>query len=140
MTKDKSKRKIEVSEAELDRRHHRSLARYEAGTKIATVLCVCGCIVGVAYFGVYLQVKASRGEETTVTVIVNWLSEFKMNVALAWGVGGFGALYGTAMHRKMIRERAAKDARIRKLEERLDAGVSSSKLDPAGTSTTEAPS
>ena len=89
-------------------------------------------IVGAVYFGVYLPIKISAGKTTTISYIVNFLANINAEVIISWVTSGAAALWAVSERKKRLAERAEKDERLKKLEQRVDPGRSSSHLTPTG--------
>lgn len=90
-----------------------------------------GGLVGIFYF-MSECVIALSGEVTTSNIVIKFLTDFKINSALAMALGGGGVVYGASQNalRKKTVERLQK--RNQALEKLIDKKRSSSKLTPTG--------
>ncbi len=80
----------------------------------------------------YLPIEASKGQETTITVVQKLVLGAKIDVVIAWGAAAAGTAYGLLERRKRNKERAEKDARIASLEKTIDPNRTSSGVTPGG--------
>jgi len=90
-----------------------------------------GAIVMIARYG-YLAIDSLSGKSTLADIGVNFLSNIKVSVALAWSAGVGGIIYGVNQRklRKDTIERLQK--RIQELESNIDSNRTTSNLTPRG--------
>ena len=112
--------------------------RIELGESLGKYLIVAFCVVMSIYYGVYKPVEVSHGEETSITFILDWIADFKLNIALAWGAVAVCGGWAIAERKKRLREREERDNRIANLELQLDPNRSSSNLTTDGTDSRKA--
>lgn len=124
---------VKVSESELQRRHERFMMRWKTFTTLGKFLICATAAVLFAYYTFYMPIKESHGEATFISSTFNFLTDIKANVAIAWTVAAAGTLYGANERRLRHKERAERDDRTRRLEQRIDPNVTSSGLDASGT-------
>lgn len=110
----------------------------EAVEKIVIYSIVAFSVVASIYYGVYKTVEVSHGEETSITFILDWIADFKLNIALAWGAAAGCGGWAIAERKKRLREREERDNRIANLELQLDPNRSSSNLTTDGTDSRKA--
>ena len=80
----------------------------------------------------YLSIETLSGQQTLADIGVNFLTDIKVSVAVAWSVATGGVLYGMRQ-RKLRRDTVERiQKRNRKLESLLDPNRSSSQLMPRG--------
>jgi hypothetical protein len=121
-----------VSEEELARYHARFvLVASGAITAVKWIILTAGVVAGL-YVTFYLPVEASQGKVTTISVTQQWLVDAKIHIWIAWGAALTGVGYGYNERRLRHRERAEKDARIKRLEEAIDPNRTSSNIDQRG--------
>jgi len=125
-------------EAEADRRIALIWRLMELVERLGIYFIVTGGIVAGLYVAVYLPIKVSHGEETSITFILNWIADFKLNVTLAWGAAAGCGGWAIAERKKRLREREERDDRIKKLEMQVDPNRSSSNLTTDGTDSRKA--
>lgn len=80
----------------------------------------------------YLAIKEMAGQETMANIVVNFMTDIKVNQWLAYIVGGCGAGYGVAQRRTKNSTIARLSGRKEKLEQMIDPGRKSSKLTARG--------
>jgi hypothetical protein len=71
-----------------------------------------GSIWVTSYTAVYLPIKESAGQQTTITVMQQWLADVGISVYLAWGAAATCGGWAMLERRKRLRERAEKDTRV----------------------------
>lgn len=123
---------LNVSEEEHQRRHTRFI--FVAGG-IVNVLkwLIWGAVIVASFYVTFaLPVLASHGETTTITVAQNWVANVNAQVWVSWGLAAGATGYGLNERRLRRKERAEKDARIKKLEEAKDPSRTSSGVDQKG--------
>lgn len=117
-----------ISEAELERKHTRFFAWISLAENLGGKLIIGATVVAGIFCGLYLPVKISHGETTAISFFVTWFTDFKVNIALAWGAAcGVGWL-AYAERKKRLKERKERDERIEELEHKIDPNRTSSGL------------
>lgn len=106
---------------------------------LVRLVVIWGGVCLTAYVVFYLPLTIAPGQTTTVSQGVSFLANLKMNVWFAWGLAVFFGYGWKREHRQRLKEREDKDRRLRELETRLDANVSSSGLNLDGTAIKDAP-
>lgn len=98
------------------------------GGKVALAATVCF----VVYYGIYMPIAASSGKQTTITYVLSWLVDLRLNFVLpaAWAITATGGWWWE--RRTRIKERIKKDARLKALEEKVDPDRSSSEMSADG--------
>ena len=117
-----------LSEAEIKSKEARFFALVHLVGRICTQVCISGTIIACVYFGVYLPIKVSHGEATSITFILQWFADISLNVVLAWTTAGGLGLLAHRERKKRLREREERDKRIEELESLIDPGRTSSGL------------
>ena len=90
-----------------------------------------GCLVFLFRYG-YLSIQALAGQETNSKIILQLLSDLKINQYLSYVIGGGGFAYGYAQRRLKKQTIIKLHDRIEKLEKGLDPKRSSSMLTTDG--------
>lgn len=80
----------------------------------------------------YLAIKELAGQETMANIVVNFMTDIKVNQWLAYIVGGSGVGYGYVQRRSKNSTIARLGSRKEKLEQMIDPGRKSSKLTARG--------
>lgn len=93
---------------------------------------VGGSAVACLYVTFALPVQASHGETTTINVAQKWVANLDAQVWVSWAATAGAVGYGWNERRLRRKERADKDARIKKLEEAKDPGRTSSGINQSG--------
>lgn len=127
-----SKPVVQVSEAELQRKHQRWIMGIQAIQVLGKTALICLCAWASVYSAFYLPIAVSHGESTVIEVSQNFVSSLQWNVTIAWGATAAASVWALGERRARIKERTTKDARIRELEQKIDPSVSSSGMTPAG--------
>lgn len=120
------------SNEEIGNRQVLALRRMDMLENLGRIFLICATIIAVAYVGVYLPIKASAGQTTTITYVLELLTKTKASVLVSWIATACTTLWGWLERRKRIREREEKDKRLLKLEKIVDPNRSSSNLSPTG--------
>ncbi len=130
--KNRKKDVLVPSEEDKRRKHQFRMGCLGAFKTIGMTTIIALCVVWFGYVTVYLPIQVAHGETTSISVAQNWLASVNASVYLAWGTTAAAGVGWFRTHRKMIRERGQKDARIAELERRIDPGRTSSGLTPEG--------
>lgn len=134
MAKQKSpKRNSQISEEELRRRHDRFVLVFERLSSLVTKALYGATVVAFAYVTFYLPLTVAPGETTVVKNLTHFVSNIRANIAVAWTVACGATLWAYRERKLRLDERKTKDERIRSLERVIDPGVTSSRMDVAGT-------
>lgn len=123
MTKRRTRTELEAELREL-----RKTDRIWSFLSTMHTLIVAAGFVGVAYFADD-AVKALAGRITAANIGISFLGSIGVSKAAAWLLGGGGVSYGYAQRRLRIKTAKRQGEQIRKLEERLDPGRSSSRYE-----------
>lgn len=116
-------------EAELSFVKHSRIA--EGIVNILSSFIRWGSLVLIARY-TYLGIEALAGKATLADVGIKFLTNIKIEVALAWCAAGGGMLYGY-QQRRMRKDTVERlQNRIQELEQNIDPKRSSSKLTPRG--------
>src|SRR5947209_15477186 len=108
----KKKKDEPVDSAELIRKHERWMAVINGVVSCFwTAIVMAGLCVG-CYVTFYLPVQVSHGETTTISNIQSWVFDLNAHVVVAWSAGAGGIAYAMYQRRRLVGERAQKDARI----------------------------
>ena len=129
--------KSKLSERELERRLQLALKVLDVVRDLGKLFFLTVMVFCVAYFAIYLPVKASHGETTTITFVLDWLARLRLNILLAWGTTFGCFVWARAERAKRLRERQERDTRITELETKLDPNRTSSRLTTDGNQTRE---
>lgn len=107
-------------------------SRFAEGTvQVLLSLIRWSAIILIARYG-YLSIEALAGKSTLADIGINFLSDIKVSVAIAWGVGVGGAIYGLKQ-RKLRRDTVERlQERIQTLEAEKDPARTSSQLTKRG--------
>lgn len=90
-----------------------------------------GGLVSIAYF-MSVCVTALSGETTSSNIVIKFLTDFKINSALAMVLGGGGVAYGYSQNSLRKKTVQRLQERNQSLEKMIDKKRSSSKLTPTG--------
>ena len=104
-------------------------------SRLGSIFLIGLAVVGSLYVAVYLPVVASSGKTTVISYVLNWISDFRINVALAWGTTAACGGWAVLERKKRLRERKERDQRIAELERHIDPNRTSSNLTVAGDKT-----
>jgi hypothetical protein len=107
----------------------RQIGAFETTCKHFLTACT---IVGVAYVAIYLPIKVSAGQETTIRYFVDFVANLKLDVAIAWTTTAVASVWAWRERAARMKERAERDRRITELERRIDDKRTSSGLDVTG--------
>lgn len=110
-----------ASEKEVE---YRYVLRFFLVSRLTTALLalVIGlCAVGFAYVAIYLPVSVSAGQETTISVAMNWLSSFGADSGVAYLVAASGVGFGVWQWRARVSERKTAKGRVTELEAEVRA-------------------
>jgi hypothetical protein len=122
------------SQRELD--HDLEARRIDRRAMVAESAVRYGCFLGIAWF-LYLSVDTLAGRVTFADIGVRFVGQARVSESLAWFLAISGGAYGLRQ-RKLRRDTIQKQsARIKSLEERIDANRSSSHLSIRGTTRPE---
>jgi hypothetical protein len=107
-------------------------SRFAEGTvQVFLSLIRWGAIVLIVRYG-YLSIEALAGKDTFTDIVINFLSDIKVSVAISWSVGAGGAIYGLKQ-RKLRRDTVERlQGRIKLLESEKDPSRTSSQLTKRG--------
>ncbi len=117
-----------LSEEELKRKDVRLFALLHFADKMWRNFCICVTIIATTYIAVYLPIKVSHGETTTITYVLQWLAGVKIDVVVAWGAAATVGVLAYRERKKRLRERKERDERIEELEVAIDPDRTSSGL------------
>lgn len=107
-------------------------ARFSEGVvQIVLSLIRWGSIVLISRYG-YLAVQSLSGQTTLADIGINFLANVRVSVAIAWGAGAGGIVYG--LNQKKLRKDAIErfHGRIKELETIIDKNRSTSSLTARG--------
>jgi hypothetical protein len=135
MTNNKAAKK-KATDDEKRRDFQLAMAKLGLYKSLGSVFLIGCTIVGFGYVSLYLPIQVSHGETTTINVAQNWLANLNASVYFAWGTTLVSSACTYRMYRKMIGERAKKDAEISKLQLAIDPKRTSSGLTPEGRAET----
>jgi hypothetical protein len=124
--------KPQVSEKERERRHERFGLVVFTLERVVSRLGVTAGVVVAVYFIFAAPIKYSAGQATSITYLVDFLSNIRVSVWLpsCFAAGFFG--WGWGERKLRMRERREKDQRLKELEMKLDPNRSSSQLSVDG--------
>ena len=88
-------------------------------------------LVGLGYI-THLVVSDLAGQETMANIVVNFMTDIKVNQWLAYIVGGTGAVYGLKQRKNKNDTIERLSKRKEQLEQMIDPGRKSSTLTPRG--------
>lgn len=108
-----TKKKIRVSEAELERRQALSLARWEVVHMAVRIGLIGITSVAIVYFGIAVRVVASQGKETSIHYVLSVLVNADVHVVVAWSVAAAAGGWTWKERVQRMRKRKAKDERIK---------------------------
>lgn len=104
---------------------------FDFAYKVASLLVKAALLGWLILQGRY-AIEALAGEDTSVDVLVNWLSGDGTTITVSLSLGAICVVYGLRERHEKRRKTEKLAERIRQLETRLDAGRSSSGLAPDG--------
>lgn len=107
-------------------------SRFAEGTvQVLLSLIRWGALIFIARYG-YLSIESLAGKSTLADIGINFLSDIKVSVAIAWSTGFGGVIYGLSQ-RKLRRDTVERlQERIQVLEAEKDPARTSSKLTKRG--------
>lgn len=109
-----------------------AIRKIDAWETLGRYFLVVSGVVGLAYFGIYMPIEASAGKDTAISYVVNFISDVKLDVVLAWGSAAGASAWAIRERRAKMSERKEKDKRIADLEKHIDSRRTSSGLDVGG--------
>lgn len=130
--KRQNRKAIRPSKDEIQSSLSISIRKIEAWETIGRYFIVSAAVVGFAYFGIYMPVEASAGQETTISYAAKFITDLKVDVALAWTLATGASAWAYWERKAKMKERREKDRRIADLEKHIDSKRSTSGLDVAG--------
>ncbi len=106
--------------------------RFAEGTvQVLLSLIRWGAIIAISRYA-YLAIDSLSGKNTLADIGVNFLTDIKVSVAIAWGAGVGGMVYG-ASQRKLRKDTVERlQGRVQELESEIDPSRSSSNLTRRG--------
>lgn len=111
-----------------NREEHRILEKAtlaEGAIQVLSSLIRWGSIVAITRYA-YLAIDSLSGKNTLADIGVNFLTDIKVSVAIAWSAGVGGMVYG-ARQRKLRKDTVARlQERVRDLESEINPNRSSS--------------
>lgn len=122
-----------VSETELERRHARAIMALGVCGSLVKIGIIGVTVVGSCYCIFALPVMYSQGQVTAISHVVNILVNSKMDVLISWGATAAASVWAVKERRQRMKDRDAKDRRIKDLESAFDPQRESSNLDVTGT-------
>lgn len=115
--------------------HDVTIAKYATWANAITVIFTnaikYGSFVGVSYF-LYLSVVALAGKTTMANVVLNLLTQAKIDQKVSWGVTLLAVAYGIGQRRLRKRKVAELAGRVIMLETSIDPRRTSSHILPSG--------
>ena len=120
-----------ISERELDRRCALWLESIRAFVRLATTVIKWGGFVIIVYL-LGNTLKTFAGGETKANILINLITDFKMNEWMGIVLGGGGMIYGSTKNWQLKQTRKKHASHIKELELIVDNKRQSSRLTPYG--------
>lgn len=123
-----SEQPTQLTEKDRERAFALALQRWDTIRQIGNRGVVVIGVVLVTYVGVALPVKYSAGKQTSISYVLNWMQNMRIDAALAYCGAAGSAGWAVWERKKRLRERKERDDRIRELELGHDPNRTSSGL------------